>query len=77
LGVHVPPQRLTTLLIDSLLAADGNSDARAGIVLTARVHPGESNASIVMKGIIEFLTSEDPKAQVSRMSACQCDVRLY
>jgi len=32
---------------------------RKGIVLTARVHPGESNSSFVMKGIIEFLTSED------------------
>jgi murein tripeptide amidase MpaA len=33
--------------------------ARQGVVFTARVHPGESNSSFVMKGIIDFLTSED------------------
>jgi murein tripeptide amidase MpaA len=27
--------------------------------LTARIHPGESNSSFVMKGIIDFLTSDD------------------
>jgi cytosolic carboxypeptidase protein 2/3 len=32
---------------------------RKGVVLTARIHPGESNGSYVMKGIIEFLTAED------------------
>ena len=28
-------------------------------MLTARIHPGESNSSYVMKGIIDFLTSDD------------------
>jgi len=28
-------------------------------VFTARVHPGESNSSFVMKGIIDFLTDEE------------------
>jgi hypothetical protein len=32
---------------------------KKGVVLTARVHPGESNSSFVMKGVIDFLTSED------------------
>ena len=32
------------------------------IVLTARVHPGESNASYVMHGLLDFLTSDDPEA---------------
>lgn len=27
--------------------------------MTARIHPGESNSSFVMKGIIDFLTSND------------------
>ncbi|XP_066445491.1 cytosolic carboxypeptidase 4 [Eleutherodactylus coqui] len=39
---------------------------RQYIVLTARVHPGESNASWVMKGTLEFLTSSDPIAQILR-----------
>ncbi|KAL0968063.1 hypothetical protein UPYG_G00261840 [Umbra pygmaea] len=36
---------------------------RPCVVLTARVHPGESNASWVMKGTLEFLCSNDPVAE--------------
>ncbi|KAH8060941.1 zinc carboxypeptidase [Aureococcus anophagefferens] len=39
---------------------------RAGVVLTARVHPGESNASFMMRGCVEFLTSNDPLAKQLR-----------
>ncbi|KAM3870035.1 cytosolic carboxypeptidase 4 [Diretmus argenteus] len=39
---------------------------RPYIVLTARVHPGEPNASWVMKGTLEFLCSSDPVAQCLR-----------
>nr|XP_061813066.1 cytosolic carboxypeptidase 4-like [Nerophis lumbriciformis] len=39
---------------------------RPCIVLTCRVHPGESNASWVMKGTLEFLCSSDPIAQALR-----------
>ncbi|CAL1595258.1 unnamed protein product [Knipowitschia caucasica] len=39
---------------------------RAYIVLTGRVHPGEPNASWVMKGTLEFLCSSDPVAQSLR-----------
>ena len=39
---------------------------RPCIVLTGRVHPGESNASWVMKGTLEFLCSSDPVAQTLR-----------
>ncbi|XP_053319748.1 cytosolic carboxypeptidase 4 [Spea bombifrons] len=39
---------------------------RQYIVLTARVHPGESNASWVMKGTLEFLISSDPIAEILR-----------
>ncbi|XP_072134241.1 cytosolic carboxypeptidase 4 isoform X1 [Mobula birostris] len=35
---------------------------RQYVVLTARVHPGESNASWVMKGTLEFLISNNPIA---------------
>lgn len=39
---------------------------RRCIVLTGRVHPGESNASWVMKGTLEFLCGSDPVAQTLR-----------
>ncbi|XP_043934296.1 cytosolic carboxypeptidase 4 [Protopterus annectens] len=39
---------------------------RPYLVLTARVHPGESNASWIMKGTLEFLLSDDPAAELLR-----------
>uniref|UniRef100_A0A672F6B0 ATP/GTP binding protein-like 1 n=1 Tax=Salarias fasciatus TaxID=181472 RepID=A0A672F6B0_SALFA len=39
---------------------------RPCVVLTGRVHPGESNASWVMKGTLEFLCSDDLVAQSLR-----------
>ena len=32
------------------------------IIMTGRVHPGESNASFIMHGIIKFLLSQDKVA---------------
>lgn len=40
--------------------------ARKGIIVTSRVHPGESNASWMMKGFIDFITSEEPDAVTLR-----------
>ncbi|XP_066504830.1 cytosolic carboxypeptidase 4, partial [Hoplias malabaricus] len=39
---------------------------RPYVILTARVHPGESNASWVMRGTLEFLCSNDPVAESLR-----------
>ncbi|TMW63340.1 hypothetical protein Poli38472_002281 [Pythium oligandrum] len=41
-------------------------DSRTGIVLTARVHPGESNSSFIMHGIIDFLTGPSLEARYLR-----------
>ncbi|KAF3689297.1 Cytosolic carboxypeptidase 1 [Channa argus] len=43
-----------------------NYGNRPCIVLTGRVHPGESNASWVMRGTLDFLCSNDPVAQCVR-----------
>lgn len=40
--------------------------ARRGVVVSARVHPGESNASWMMKGFIDFIVSEHPDARTLR-----------
>lgn len=41
-------------------------DERSYVILTSRVHPGESNASWVMKGIIDYLLSDEPTARLLR-----------
>jgi murein tripeptide amidase MpaA len=39
---------------------------KKGVFISARVHPGESNSSWTMKGIIDYLTSASPEARVLR-----------
>ena len=37
---------------------------KKGVVVTARVHPGETNASWMMKGLLDFLLGDSDDAQV-------------
>lgn len=39
---------------------------RKGVVLTSRVHPGESGASWMMKGMIDYLTGPSLNAKILR-----------
>lgn len=39
---------------------------RKSIILTSRVHPGESNASWMMNGVIEFLVGDSENAKFLR-----------
>jgi murein tripeptide amidase MpaA len=39
---------------------------KKGIVITARVHPGESNSSHVMQGVLDFITGESREAKILR-----------
>lgn len=36
------------------------------VMVTGRVHPGESNASYMMEGFLKFITSNHPEAQELR-----------
>jgi murein tripeptide amidase MpaA len=39
---------------------------KKGVVVTARVHPGETNASWMMKGLLDFLLADSADAKVRR-----------
>lgn len=55
------------LTITDFSQEDESTDtSRTGIVLTARVHPGESNSSFVMHGILDFLTGPSLEARFLR-----------
>lgn len=45
---------------------DENSRHRKGVVVFARVHPGESNSSWMMKGLIDYLTGPTLDAKIVR-----------
>ncbi|XP_014207600.1 cytosolic carboxypeptidase 2 isoform X2 [Copidosoma floridanum] len=52
----------------TITAPTANYEARRkkGVVITARVHPGETPSSWIMKGIIDFLTGESNQARELR-----------
>ena len=57
--------------VDMLIVTNFSSDPvdiaiRKSVILTSRVHPGESNASWIMNGVIDFLISEDLNAKFLR-----------
>lgn len=57
--------------VDMLIVTNFSSDpvdiaVRKSVILTARVHPGESNASWMMKGTIEFLIGDSENAKFLR-----------
>ncbi|XP_072030712.1 uncharacterized protein [Amphiura filiformis] len=54
------------LLTVSNFSEKSNDDEKKAVVVTARVHPGETNASWMMKGLLDFITSSDPIAKQLR-----------
>jgi len=39
---------------------------RKAVILTCRIHPGESNSSFIMNGVIDYLISNEDKADQLR-----------
>ena len=58
------PVPLLTITSPSLTPDD--SLAKRGVVVTARIHPGETNGSWMMKGLLDFLTSSADDAKILR-----------
>ncbi len=46
-------------------SVDNPSPDKKGIVVTGRVHPGETNASWMMKGLLDYVTSNTETAKVN------------
>ena len=61
-GVEDEPWRLNRLFSLGLLAVPVAEKQFA--IITARIHPGESNSSYMMRGLLEFITSDDKIAAV-------------
>ena len=64
-------QTLAKNNVDMLIVTSFNSDAEAakhkkGVILSARVHPGETCSSYMMKGIIDYLTGPTLNAKILR-----------
>lgn len=47
------------LIITNFYSSDKEIAKRKSIILTGRVHPGESNSSFIMEGMIDFLVAND------------------
>ncbi|XP_033885219.1 cytosolic carboxypeptidase 6-like [Acipenser ruthenus] len=65
LGLSVQQRRLDLLTVTSRANLRPGADKKV-VFLTARVHPGESPASFVCQGVIDFLVSQNPVARVLR-----------
>lgn len=50
------------IIITNFTSEDEDIAERQAVILSSRVHPGESNASFIMEGILEFLVSDKPAA---------------
>ncbi len=54
------------VIITNFLSKPESIAVRRAVILTGRVHPGESNASYMMEGTLEFLVSNNEGAKYLR-----------
>lgn len=55
-----------TLTVTNPSRRPADAEAKQGVVVTARVHPGETNSSWMMKGLLDYLTSNAADAKLLR-----------
>ena len=51
------------LIITNFMSTQDQIAERKCLILSARVHPGESNSSYIMEGIVETLLGDDREAK--------------
>ena len=54
------------VIITNFMSRPEDIAVRSAVILTSRVHPGESNASFIMHGTLEYLVSDDEGAKYLR-----------
>lgn len=54
------------VIVTNFTSRPEDISVRKAIILTSRVHPGESNASFIMHGLLEYLVSDDECAKLLR-----------
>ena len=50
------------LIVTNFLSDPVDIAVRKSIILTSRVHPGETNASYLMNGVLDFLVGDEEQA---------------
>lgn len=54
------------LMITNFTSSQDAIAERKCIIISSRVHPGETNASFIMEGFLEFIVSNDKEARALR-----------
>ena len=63
IGKSLDGNLLHMLIITNFKDSFDDLANKRAIIFTARIHPGESNGSYVIQGVIDFLLSNDPSAK--------------
>jgi len=54
------------VIITNFISKPEEIAVRRAVILSSRVHPGESNSSLIMHGTLDYLTSDDEGAKYLR-----------
>ena len=66
IGQTLDGNQLYMLIITNFEDSFNTLANKKAIIFTARVHPGESSSSFVIQGLIEYLISDEPRAEFLR-----------